>query len=301
VVTGGVEIAAEFSGLPFDHLIFTGSSRVGRLVMHAASEHLVPVTLELGGKSPALVHPSFPMETAVARIMIGKLYNAGQTCIAPDYVLVGREQRDAFAAAAIAATQRMYPALVRNPDYTRIINAAQYRRLQELVADARRRGARVIEIHPAGEVCDDGNRVFPPTIVTGVRADMAIAQEEIFGPILPVIEYDDLDEAIAYINARPHPLAFYYFDLDRRRVDDVVARVPAGGVTVNDCLVHVGQAALPFGGVGQSGMGRYHGVAGFQAFSNAKAVFYQRRWSPLALLRPPYGATARRLFRFLLD
>ena len=301
LVTGGAETAAAFSRLPLDHLVFTGSPRVGRLVMRAASEHLVPVTLELGGKSPALVHPSFPLATAVKRIVTGKLYNAGQTCVAPDYALVARGQRDAFAAAAAAEIRRMYPTLVRNQDYTRIINPAQYRRLQELVEDARWRGAEVVEVHPAGEVCDEGNRVFPPTILTGVRDDMAIAHEEIFGPILPVIEYDTVEDAIAYVNARPHPLAFYYFDLDRRRVDDVVGRVAAGGVTVNDCIFHVGQAALPFGGVGGSGMGRYHGFAGFQAFSNRKGVFHQGRWSPLGLLRPPYGAGARRLLRFLLD
>jgi acyl-CoA reductase-like NAD-dependent aldehyde dehydrogenase len=194
----------------------------------------------------------------------------------------------------------MYPRLVDNRDYTRIINPHHYQRLTDLVEDARRLGAEVITINPAGETCDVANRVFPPTIVTGVRDAMAVTREEIFGPILPIADYGDLDEAVAYVNGRPHPLAFYYFDDQPARVTDVVGRVTSGGVTVNDCVFHVGQPALPFGGVGASGMGRYHGFDGFEAFSHKKGILWQRRWSPLALLRPPYNARTQRVLKFLL-
>jgi coniferyl-aldehyde dehydrogenase len=300
VVSGGPDVAAELTRLPLDHLLFTGSSRVGRLVMKAASEHLVPVTLELGGKSPVLVHPSYPMESAAERILTGKLYTAGQTCVAPDYVLVPEARRDEFVDRARRLIARMYPALVGNADYTRIINRHHYRRLAALVDDARRLGADVIEVNAAGEACNEANRVFPPTIVTNVSDDMTIMSDEIFGPILPVVGYRTLEDARAAINARPHPLALYYFDGDERRVNEVVSSIPAGGVTVNDCIFHVGQVSLPFGGVGASGMGRYHGFDGFEAFSHKKGVFIQRRWTPLGLLRPPYDPTARRLLDFLL-
>jgi coniferyl-aldehyde dehydrogenase len=300
VITGGPETAAALTRLPLDHLLFTGSSRVGKLVMKAASENLVPVTLELGGKSPAVVHPEYPVETAANRILMGKLYNAGQTCVAPDYVLLPHGRRDEFVHVAQRAIARMYPTLVNNGDYTRIINAHHYRRLTELVADARRLGAEVIEVKPAGEVCTERNRVFPPTILANVREDMAIMQEEIFGPVLPIVEYRGLDEAVAYVNARPHPLALYYFDQDEARANEVVRRVAAGGMTVNDCVFHVGQTGLPFGGLGPSGMGRYHGFDGFQAFSHKKGVLFQKRWSPLALLRPPYRPRTRQILNFLL-
>ena len=300
VVTGGSDTAAAFVALPFDHLLFTGSTRVGRRVMQAASEHLVPVTLELGGKSAVVVHESYPMKRAAERVLTGKLYNAGQTCIAPDYALLPRDRRAEFVNNARDTVAQMYPRLVDNPDYTRVVNAHHYQRLTNLVEDARRLGAEIITINPASERCDVANRVFPPTIVIGVRDDMAIAHEEIFGPILAIADYGDLDEAIAYVNGRPHPLAFYYFDDQPARVTDVVGRVTSGGVTVNDCVFHVGQPALPFGGVGASGMGRYHGFDGFETFSHKKGIMLQRRWSPLALLRPPYDATTRRILALLL-
>jgi coniferyl-aldehyde dehydrogenase len=300
VVTGGVDVATAFVALPFDHLLFTGSTRVGKLVMKAASENLVPVTLELGGKSPVIVHPSYSMKQAAERILTGKLYNAGQTCIAPDYVLLPRERRVEFVEEARKAIVSMYPSLVDNPDYTRIINAQHYQRLTGLVDDARRGRGEVIEINPRGETCNAGNRVIPPTIVTGVQPEMSIAQEEIFGPVLPIVDYETIDEAIAYVNARPHPLAFYYFDNDAARVTDVVGRVQSGGVTVNDCIFHVGQPALPFGGFGASGIGRYHGFDGFETFSHKKGMFWQSRWSALSLLRPPYDATKKRVLSFLL-
>jgi coniferyl-aldehyde dehydrogenase len=300
VIIGSVDLSTLFVSLPFDHLLFTGSTRVGRLVMKAASENLVPVTLELGGKSAVIVHDTYSISKAARRIVTGKLYNAGQTCIAPDYVLVPQHRRAEFINEARAAIARMYPTLVGNPDYTRIVNAHHYGRLTAIVDDARRRGADVIEINPGQEVCDVGNRVFLPTLVTNIRDDMAIAQEEIFGPVLPIVEYRTLNEAVAYVNARPHPLAFYYFDDHHARVQDVVQQVKAGGVTVNDCVFHVGQPNLPFGGVGTSGMGRYHGFDGFETFSHKKGILLQARWSPLFLLRPPYGTAARRILNLLL-
>ena len=300
VITGGPDAAAEFSCLPFDHLLFTGSGRVGTLVMRAASENLVPVTLELGGKSPVIIHADYSIEKAATRIVTSKLFNAGQTCIAPDYVLLSRGRGVEFVAASRQLIARMHPTLVDSRDYTRIINAHHFRRIAGLVEDARRRGAEVTQINAAGDVCDETNRVFPPTLLLNVRDDMEIMQEEIFGPVLPIVEYDRLEDAVAYVNAKPHPLAFYYFDEDRSRVEQMVTSVVAGGVTVNDCMYHVGQAALPFGGVGPSGMGRYHGFDGFQTFSNRKGVFYQPRWAPLSQLRPPYTTVARHVIDFLL-
>jgi coniferyl-aldehyde dehydrogenase len=299
VVTGGPDVASEMVGLPFDHILFTGSTRVGRLVMKAASQNLVPVTLELGGKSPALVHPAYPIDRAAKKILTGKLYNAGQTCVAPDYALVPRGSAAAFADAAAREAARMYPSLT-DGRYTRIINTDHYDRLTQLVDDATRRGATITELNASREACGRANRTFPPTLMTNVRDDMAIMQEEIFGPVLPVVEYGTLDEAIAYINGRPHPLALYYFDDDRGRADGVVGRVTAGGATVNDSLLHVGQTGLPFGGVGASGMGRYHGFDGFQTFSHKQGTFFQPRWSPVDLLRPPYGPAARRILERLI-
>jgi coniferyl-aldehyde dehydrogenase len=300
VIVGDAEKAGEFAHLPFDHLLFTGSERVGKLVMKAASENLTPVTLELGGKSPALIHPGYSMRTAAARILAGKLYNAGQTCVAPDYVLLPRARKDEFVKEAKQAIAHMYPRLAENRDYTRVLNARHYERLRSLVDDARHNGAEVIEINPAREVCDEANRVFPPVLLLNVRGDMAVMQDEIFGPVLPVVLYDTLDEAIDYINGRPHPLALYYFDHNAKRIREVLARTLAGGVTVNDCLLHVGQPNLPFGGVGPSGMGQYHGFDGFVTFSKKKGVFLQSRWSPVSFLRPPYGALARRILKFLI-
>jgi coniferyl-aldehyde dehydrogenase len=300
VVNGGADLAEEFSRLPFDHLLFTGSTRVGKLVMKAAAENLTPVTLELGGKSPALVHPDYPLEKAAERILTGKLYNAGQTCVAPDYVLLPRALHVEFMRIAPRIVATMYPKLVTNPDYTRIIDAGHYRTLTALVADAVAKGAQAIPINTANETCNEENRVFPPTLLIGVTDDMTVIREEIFGPILPVVLYDTLDDAISYINARPHPLALYYFDLNSSRVKEALARTTAGGVTVNDCMFHVGQTGLPFGGIGASGMGHYHGVHGFETFSKKKGVFLESRWTPLSLLRPPYGNLARRILGFLM-
>jgi coniferyl-aldehyde dehydrogenase len=300
VVAGGPETGAAFAALPFDHLLFTGSSRVGKLIMRSASDHLTPVTLELGGKSPALVHPDFPAHTAAARIMAGKLYNAGQTCIAPDYVLVDAGAREEFVRLASEAVTAMYPRLVANADFTRIINREHYRRLRGLVEDAAIQGAAMLEVNPAREAANEQNRVFPPTFLWNVSGQMAVMREEIFGPVLPVVTYRTLDEAIEYVNARPRPLALYYFDHNSKRVEAVLARTTSGGVTVNDTILHIAQNDLPFGGVGPSGMGSYHGFDGFQTFSKKKGVFLQSRFTTLGLLRPPYTALARRVTDFLI-
>lgn len=300
VVTGGPETAAAFAALPFDHLLFTGSTRVGKLVMRSASEHLTPVTLELGGKSPALVHPDFPARTAAQRIMAGKLYNAGQTCIAPDYVLVEAGARAEFVRLATDAATAMYPRLVDNPDYTRIVDRDHYDRLRGLVGDAVQKGAELLEVNPARESANEQNRVFALAILWNVNDRMAVMQEEIFGPVLPVVTYRSLDEAIEYVNARPRPLALYYFDNNSKRVESVLAHTTSGGVTVNDTILHIAQNDLPFGGVGPSGMGSYHGFDGFLTFSKKKGVFLQSRFTTLGLLRPPYGELARRVTDFLI-
>ena len=295
-VTGGPDVARAFSALPFDHLFFTGSARVGQLVMQAAATNLTPVTLELGGKSPAIVHESYPLPRAVDRIITGKLYNAGQTCVAPDYVLLPAGREAAFETEARRTATTLYPRLVDNADYTRIVSRGHYDRLQGLIADASARGARVVEIVPAGERGTPENRVLPPTLIFSSTDTMSVMQEEIFGPVLPIVPYRTLDEAIAFVNARARPLALYYFDEDARRQDMVLARTMSGGVTLNDCVFHLGQHNLPFGGVGPSGMGHYHGFDGFVTFSKKRGVMIQRRWAATSLFRAPW-----RKRRALLD
>jgi acyl-CoA reductase-like NAD-dependent aldehyde dehydrogenase len=299
VVNGDADVARAFTALPFDHLVFTGSTEVGRHVMRAAAANLTPVTLELGGKSPAIVGRGIAIEEAADRIAYGKCLNAGQTCVAPDYVLVPEERLEAFAAAASATVARLYPRLADNPDYTAIIDARHRARLQAYLDEARGRGAQVREINPAGEDFT-GSPKLPPTLLVGAPEDSRVMREEIFGPILPLVPYRALDDAIAYVNARPRPLALYVFDHDRAAVNAVLGRTVSGGVSVNETIVHLGQDDLPFGGVGPSGMGEYHGRAGFEAFSKRKAVFYQSRFNGLKLLRPPYGARFERLLKILL-
>jgi coniferyl-aldehyde dehydrogenase len=300
VVTGGPEIGAAFTSLPFDHLIFTGSTRVGHLVMRAASENLTPVTLELGGKSPAIVHSSYSLERAMASVLMGKLYNAGQTCVAPDYLLVPEEHVDQVEAIARRVVARLYPSLVANADYTRIVTPRHYERLTALVDDARERGARVVVINPANETIDGASRVFQPTLVFSAPDDATVMREEIFGPVLPIVSYRSISAAIAYVNARPRPLALYYFDHDQRRIDMVVECTISGGVCINDTIVHLGQHNLPFGGVGPSGMGHYHGYDGFERFSKKKGVMHQSRFSAGGIFRPPFGPRARSLIERLL-
>jgi len=297
VVNGGVEVGEAFAQLPFDHLIFTGSTRVGRVVMRAASEHLTPVTLELGGKSPVIVCDDYPIELAARRVLFGKCANAGQTCVAPDYALVPGRKVAGFVAAAREAVGSFFPRLA-SEDYTSIVSEHHYSRLVGYVEDARAKGATVHPLHT--DPPDPTRRKLTPVALTGVTDDMRVMQEEIFGPILPVVAYTTLDEAIAFVNARPRPLALYLFSDDRAMIDRVLGRVVSGGATVNDTMLHVGQDALPFGGVGPSGMGVYHGREGFDALSNLRGVYYQRRYTPFAWLFPPYGERFRRLFRIML-
>ncbi|QJE74114.1 coniferyl aldehyde dehydrogenase [Aerophototrophica crusticola] len=300
VVQGGADVAQAFSRLRFDHLLFTGSTPVGRSVMRAAAENLVPVTLELGGKSPALVAPDYPLDKAAENIMAGKLFNAGQTCIAPDYVLLPKGTEAAFADAALRAVARLYPTLGSNPDYSAIVNDRHAQRLAGLLADARRRGAHVMEINPAGETLDPARRKLPPALVLGAPDEAAVMREEIFGPVLPLVPYDSLEGAWAYVNARPRPLALYLYSHNAHTVDQTLERTVSGGVTVNDTLLHCVQEELPFGGVGESGIGAYHGEAGFRTFSHAKSVFHQARLNGGWLTKPPYGPRMERLLRFIL-
>lgn len=299
VVLGDADVGKAFVAQPFDHLFFTGSTAVGRQVALAAAAHLTPVTLELGGKSPALVDTGADLQEAAARIAAGKLFNAGQTCIAPDYVLLPRGQEEAFARAYRQAVLRMYPRLEENPDYTSIVNARHYQRLEGLVQDAQQRGARVLPIAPEGESADPARRKLRPAVLLEVAPDMAVMQEEIFGPLLPVLPYDTLDDAIAFVNARPRPLALYWFGHDAARRQAVLTRTVSGGVTVNDVLLHIAQENLPFGGAGESGIGAYHGEHGFRLFSKEKPVFIQSRLAGNALLRPPYGPATERVLRLL--
>ena len=299
VATGGPELAAALCRLPFDHIFFTGSTSVGRKVMQAAAENMTPVTLELGGKSPAIVHQDCDLDLAITRIVRGKLMNAGQTCIAPDYALVPRQGADAFVRRFQDAVGTLYPRILDNADYSAIINERHYRRLAGLVSDARAKGARITVVDPArelpdGEIGSSNTRKMAPTVVSAVSDDMAIMQEEIFGPLLPVVPYDDLDAAVAYVSARPRPLALYYFDSDRARIEQVLQCTVSGGATVNDTIYHFAQEDLPFGGIGPSGMGAYHGREGFCTFSHAKCAFLQSRLTLTSLLVPPYGSRFRR-------
>lgn len=303
VVTGGADVAAALAALPFDHLIFTGSSRVGKLVMKATAENLTPVTLELGGKSPAIVHASYPIALAADRICSAKFWNGGQTCVAPDYALVPENRAGEFLEEARKVIARRYPRLLDGGDYTRMISEAAWRRMQDLVEDAREKGGLVYPVNPAHECLTAARRAFAPTLVTGVNDAMRLMQEEIFGPILPVLTYSSLDDAIARVNERPRPLALYYFDSDRDRIGYLLRHTVSGGVTVNDCIFHLPQHRLPFGGVGPSGMGAYHGFAGFETFSKKKGVLLQH---PLVgsmlgrLAKPPYGVWSERLIGLLL-
>ena len=289
VVLGDAQVGQAFTRLPFDHLFFTGSTAVGRHVARAAAENLTPVTLELGGKSPALFAPDADLALCAPRLMSGKLLNAGQTCIAPDYALVPADRIDAFVAAARAAAARLYPSYAANPDYTAIINERHFLRLTALIDDARAKGATIIDLAPAHEAPDPASRKLPPVLIVGVDDTMAVMREEIFGPLLPVESYASVADAVAKINGRPHPLAFYYFGRDRTECGNVLRQTLAGGVTVNDTLWHFAHKNLPFGGVGASGTGAYHGEATFLTFTHRKPVFVQPRFAAAKLLYPPYG------------
>ncbi|MBH3459469.1 coniferyl aldehyde dehydrogenase [Pseudomonas putida] len=292
VVLGEVEVGQAFARLPFDHLLFTGATSIGRQVMLAAAHNLTPVTLELGGKSPAIVSHDVPLASAAERIAFGKTLNAGQTCVAPDYVLVPRQRLDDFAQAYRRAVQRLFPRIADNSDYSAIINSRQLQRLERLLADAHDKGAQVLDLYP--DEPRQGRRL-PPHLLLDVNDDMQVMQDEIFGPLLPLVAYDELDEALAYINQRPRPLALYYFGYDRSQQARVLQHTHSGGVCLNDTLLHVAQEDLPFGGIGPSGMGHYHGREGFQTFSKARAVLAKQRINAARLIYPPYGKALQRL------
>ncbi|MFT7242903.1 MAG: coniferyl-aldehyde dehydrogenase [Candidatus Azotimanducaceae bacterium] len=291
VFTGGPEVGSAFSTLPFDHLLFTGATSIAKHVMRAAAENLVPVTLELGGKSPVIIGENADMELTAANVMAGKTMNAGQICLAPDYVFVPESRADDFVAAAQASVKKMFKDIKDNPDYTSIVNERHFDRLNGYIDDAKAKGASVIVLNPADEdFSQQEHHRIPPTIIMDPTDDMTVMQEEVFGPVLPVKRYSNIDEPIQYINDHPRPLGLYYFGQDSTQERKVLDRTTSGGVTVNDVIMHITQEDLPFGGVGPSGMGSYHGYDGFKNFSHAKAVFSQSKTvSKLAAaMRPPY-------------
>jgi coniferyl-aldehyde dehydrogenase len=293
------DISQAFASLPFDHLIFTGSTRVGRLVAEAAGRNLTPITLELGGKSPAIVDRSADLGEAAERIAYAKLVNAGQTCIAPDYALVPEASVQDFAEKVQASMRRMFGTDPANKDYTSIVSDRHYQRLESLVTDAAAKGARIVQAAKPDDPAWKTKRKFPPTIVIGVTPDMTIMQEEIFGPLLPILGYKDATEPVSYINRHGRPLALYWFGKDNATRDEVLARTVSGGVTVNDCLFHFTQINQPMGGIGASGTGAYHGEWGFNNLSKLKPVFYRSPFNRLADLYPPYGAKISRLEKML--
>ena len=292
VFTGGVEVGSAFSKLAFDHLIFTGATSVGKHIMRAAADNLVPVTLELGGKSPTFIGRSADKAKAGQRIAMGKMMNAGQICLAPDYLMVAKEQENAVIESVKSGVATMYPSLLANDDYTSVVNGRNYERLQGYLADAKEKGAELIEVNPAGEdfASSNGNKM-PLTILRNVNDDMKVMQEEIFGPILPVMTYDSIDQAIDYVNAHDRPLGLYYFGNDKAEEEKVLTRTISGGVTVNDVLFHNAMEDLPFGGIGPSGMGNYHGQDGFKTFSHMRAVYRQPGLDIAGMsgFKPPYG------------
>lgn len=297
VITGGPAVGEAFSRQPFDHLLFTGATSIAYHVMRAAAENLVPLTLELGGKSPVIVSNTADIDDAAGRIMNGKVLNAGQICLAPDYVYVPEGKVDAFVTAATKSVTKMLPTIKDNPDYTSIINQRHYDRLNSYIEDARTKGARIVEINPANEdFSQQKAHKIPPTLVLNPTDNMKIMQDEIFGPLLPVKTYKEVDEAVAYVNSKPRPLGLYYFGQDSAEERKILDRTTSGGVTVNDVIMHVSMEDLPFGGVGPSGMGAYHGIDGFRTFSHAKAIYTQSKAKMVAeMFRPPYGAKTRKL------
>jgi coniferyl-aldehyde dehydrogenase len=298
VVTGGADVAAAFSALPFDHLLFTGSTAVGRRVAQAAAPHLVPVTLELGGKSPVLVSDSADLAEAASKVIFAKTTNAGQICLAPDYVLVSRSRRDEFVRELQRSAATLYPSGLASPDYANVITEHQVQRLRAHLDDAALRGNRVIPLFDAAHGGGNDPRRLEPSLVLIDAEGGTIMDEEIFGPILPVIAVDNLSDALHRVASRPRPLAVYYFGSDRGEIERVSTEIVCGGLVVNDLMMHFLQDDLPFGGVGDSGMGSYHAEEGFRRFSHATAVFEQSRWLDLSwLLRPPYGKRIARLLK----
>jgi coniferyl-aldehyde dehydrogenase len=296
VITGGPEIGAEFTKLAFDHILFTGATSIAHHVMRAAADNLVPLTLELGGKSPVVLGRSADLQKAATRIMAGKTLNAGQICLAPDYAFVPKEKTSDFVAAATKAIETMYPSgLKDNDDYTSIVNQRHFDRIMGYIDEAKSKGAEVIEINPTGEnFSQQPHHKIPPHIIVDPSDDLKVMQDEIFGPILPIKSYSDTKDTIAYINSHDRPLGLYYFGEDAAEKDMVLNNTTSGGVTVNDVIMHVGQEDLPFGGVGPSGMGSYHGREGFLEFSHKKSVFTQTGSEMISMIRPPYGEKFRK-------
>ncbi len=289
VFTGDAEVGAAFSALPFDHLLFTGGTQIGKKVMKAASDNLVPVTLELGGKSPVIVDENANLSDVAKKVMRGKTMNAGQICLAPDYLMLPKGKSQEFTKASNDAVSEMFADLKYNDDYTSVINERHYERINELVSDAKEKGAEVVQINPADEDFEQQElHKIPPTLVLNPTDDMKIMQEEIFGPVLPVKEYEDFDETVNYVNSKDRPLGLYLFSDDKNKEKKVIDNTTSGGVTLNDVIWHIGQEELPFGGVGPSGTGSYHGHDGFKEFSHAKAVYKQFSKDLMAQMMPPY-------------
>ena len=301
VFPGGPEVGQAFSGLPFDHMIFTGATGIARHIMAAASRNLVPVTLELGGKSPVIISRSADIEKSVQRIMLGKTMNAGQICLAPDYLLVPEEKLNEVIEAAQKAVVEMYPPLLDNAQYTSVVNERHYQRLNGYLEEAEQRGQTVIPINPGNEdfSAQNGGFKIPPTLVPEPAEDLALMEEEMFGPILPIRTYRDFEETISYINAKPRPLAAYYFGEDKAEEEAMITRTTSGGVCVNDVIMHIMQEDLPFGGIGPSGMGNYHGLEGFKTFSHAKSVYRQTgvNVAKLGGMLPPYSDTTSKTIK----
>lgn len=293
-VSGGAEVGRAFSALPFDHLIFTGATGVGRHILRAAADNLTPVTLELGGKSPTIIGRSADIAQATERVAIGKMMNAGQVCLAPDYLLVPEDKEEAVIGGLRSAVSSLYPRLLDNPNHTAVVNERHHVRLQGYLDDARAKGGEVIEVNPGGEAFAGSNGTrMPLFVVRNPTDEMAVMQDEIFGPVLPVKRYGRIDDAIDFVNRRDRPLGLYYFGHDAAEERRVLDRTISGGVTVNDVIFHISAEELPFGGIGPSGMGAYHGFDGFKTFSHARAIYRQPKIdiAKLAGFKPPYGAT----------
>ena len=300
VVVGGLDLAQEFSSMAWDHLLFTGGPEIGKKVMAAAAKNLVPVTLELGGKNPTIVGADAINEKTAESIVATKMVKAGQMCITSDYLFVPADEMVRFVGLLQKSMAKLYPKVIDNPDSTGIINERQYNRLAGYLEDAKEHGAELVEMNPAGESADPEKRKLPPTLVLNPTDDLAVMQNEIFGPILPVKPYNDLQEAIDYINANERPLALYVFSKDQALIDRVINNTISGGVAINAVSLHAMQASLPFGGIGNSGMGHHHGFEGFVAFSKAKPIFKQASIDGSSILYPPYGKSVKRLLDFLL-
>ena len=296
-VTGDAEMAKEFSSLPFDHLFFTGSTRIGKKIMAAAAPNLTPVTLELGGKSPAIIHRSYPLKLAAKRIMAGKLFNCGQTCVAPDYVIIPEELNAEFEQHTKASVAKLYPDIANNEQYSQIINSSHFERLDSLLKEAEEKGAKIVEL--TSESSSEDKKLITPKLVFEVTPEMQLMQEEIFGPILPVVNYNSIEEAVEYVNDNPKPLALYYFDEKKQRINWLLKNTLSGGVTINDTVYHLAQHNLPFGGVGASGMGHYHGYDGFRTFSKKRAVMHQKRFAATDFLHPPFTDFKKKLINIL--